>query len=183
MALHTVPYHINFRDAKGYIGRMRFFITEDDAAVGFPADMVNLADTAAGVIQALTNAAFQSDSGLSSISVQGLVYGTNAEYRGEWMKAVYTFSTANGDIARFKVPAPKASQFDTDGITVKNDGSVAIVVAFVNLIKNTAAGPAFFSNRDGEGFAHFEGGIVRLGKEPKRINGRIKSAGLVAGEP
>lgn len=181
MTLFTMPVTFSYRDAKGWIGRMRFWISEDDGAANYPGDVIALADDLRSAVLGLTNGAEQNPDGILFGPRQTLAYGTNAEYPAEWMKAVMTFSTDQGSISRFKVPCPKIAIFDTDGITVKNDGSVAVVVTFVNLMKGLTGG-AYVSTLSGEPYTHFEGGILRLGKQPRRFNGRVKSAGLVAGE-
>lgn len=181
MTLITMPLSLSYRDAKGWIGRMKFWITEDDGAAGFPGDVITQADTLRAAVLGLTNGAEQNPDGLLFSPRQTLAYGTNAEYPAEWMKAVFTFTTDQGTISRFKVPAPKIAIFDTDGITVLNDGTQAAVVAFVNAVKNPSGG-AFTSTLDGQAYTHFVGGILRLGKQPRRFNEFIKSAHLVAGE-
>jgi hypothetical protein len=56
------------------------------------------------------------------------------------------------------------------------------VVAFVNAVKNADASGTYVSNAAGLPYTHFEGGIVKFGKQQRRINERVKSAHLVAGE-
>lgn len=181
MAARTLPYNLSLRDAKGWMGVMRFHIT-GDTITNTLVDYESAADTLQVAIEGLSNAAFQRESGIAGTGSVTLAYGTNAQYTAEWMKAVMTFTTDTPSISRFKVPAPKIAIFDTDGITVKNDGSVAVVVAFINAVKNADASGTFVSTADGKAFTHFVGGILRLGKQPRRFNEFIKSSGLVAGE-
>lgn len=180
MATLTIPVTFSFRDAKGWIGRMRTFIS-GNGSTNTASDYDSKAATLLGALQALTNCATQA----GPITTTGLVtlsYGTNAEYPAEWMKAVMQFSTDSGQISRFKVPAPKIALFDTDGITILNDGTQAAIVAYVNAVKNADASGTYVSNQAGFAFTHFEGGILRIGKQPRRFNERIKSSHLVAGE-
>ena len=181
MALRTVPCNFGFRDAKGFVGRTRFWIT-GDAGTNTPDDFVSAADTLETALQGLTNAALQSTSGISFNNIITLTYGTNAEYPAEWMKAVFQFSNGSGQITRFKVPAPKIAIFDTDGVTVLNDGTQALVVAFVSAVKDADASGTFVSNAAGLPYTHFEGGLLRFGHQPRRFNERIKSSHLVQGE-
>lgn len=181
MALNTSRYTSSWRDAKGWIGRVTVFISEDTGAAGFPNDMSAVAVAVKNAIGGLTNAAFQSDSGIATANLTALTYGDNLEYPAEWQKAVFTFSTDINTIHRYKIPAPEIDIFDTDGITVLNDGTQAQVVAFVNAMKNVIGG-AFVSSKSGLPLTHFEGGIARLGKQPRRFNGRVKSSHLVQGE-
>jgi hypothetical protein len=97
------------------------------------------------------------------------------------MKAVFTFTTDQSSIIRYKIPAPKIALFDTDGVTILNDGTQALVVAFVDAVK-TASGTVFVSTGQGLPIAHFAGGTLRIGHQQKRHNQFIKSSHLVAGE-
>lgn len=167
------------RDAKGWIGRVNYNVAGDSSVSTNEADMTTVITTFVTALLGLSNCVNQQKT--FPYTHPTLAYGANSEYPAEWMKAVMTFTTDAGNITRFKVPAPKIAIFDTDGITVKNDGSVAAVVAFVNAVKNPV-NSAFVSTVNGLPYTHFVGGILRLGKQPRRFNEFVKSAGLVAGE-
>lgn len=182
MALNTLRYFVTLRDAKGWTGRTSVWISYDPSDPANFEDVATVAATLRNAIEGLSNAAFQSDGGASGdSSAVPLAYGTNAEYPAAWQHAVYTFQDSSGAIHRYRIPAPKLAQFDTDGVTVKNDGSVAAVVAFIDAMKN-ASGTGFVSSRQGLPLTKFVGGILSQGKQPRRFNMNIKSAGLVAGE-
>lgn len=182
MATIQQKYRLGFRDAKGWIGFTSFFVS-GVVGINTADDYNEAAGTLLAAIEGLTNAALQSvGTGPVGFGPITLTYGTNAEYPAAWMKAVMQFSNGNGEITRFKIPAPKIAIMDTDGVTVLNDGTSAPVVAYVNAMKNAASSGTFISNADGVPYAHFEGGLVRLGKQPRRFNERIKSSHLVAGE-
>lgn len=180
MATLTIPVSYSFRDAKGFIGRERFFISGNGSTNG-ATDYDSAAGTLLAALENLTNAAIQAGP-LTTTGLVTLTYGTNAEYPAEWMKAVMQFSNGSGQIGRFKIPAPKIALFDTDGVTILNDGTQAAVVAFVNAMKNADASGTYVSNASGLAWTHFEGGLLRFGKQPRRFNERIKSSHLVAGE-
>lgn len=182
MAIRTLNLDLGFRDAKGWVGKMRFHISGDGVTNTLD-DFGAAAATLITAVEALTNATLQSAIGPALAQQFSLAYGTNAEYPAEWMKAVFTFSTDTAQISRFKVPAPKIAIMETDGITVINDGTSTPVVNFINAVKNADASGTFVSTQAGLPYTHFEGGIVRLGKQPRRFNGRVKSADLVQGEP
>lgn len=183
MSQRILPFRIGLRDAKGWVGRLNFWISDADGSAALTS-FEAVADSLTTTALALSNAVLQSSSGIAGKSQNELTlaYGTNAQYPAEWMKAVMTFTTDDTTITRWRIPAPKIAIMDTDGITVKNDGTVAAVVAFVAAVKTADAGGAFCSTKFGVPYTHFVGGIVRLGKQPKRFNDFIKSAGLVAGE-
>ena len=181
MAIRTELVSVGFRDAKGFVGRTRFFVS-GDASLNSPTDFSSAADTLVTAIQGLTNATLQSADGLAFFGIITLSDGTNAESPAQWMKAVMQFSNGDGQIGRFKIPAPKIAIMDTDGVTVLNDGTQALVVAYVNAMKNADPSGTYISNAGGLPWTHFEGGLVRFGRQPRRFNERIKSSHLVQGE-
>jgi len=181
MALQVVKYDTSWRDVKGWIGKVRNHIVVDDTGLTPLDDVAAVCLALKNAIGGLTNAAFAGGSGFRLNTVPTLTYGDNATYNAEWMKAQMQFSCDNGNISRFKIPAPELDLFESDGVTIKNDGTQAQVVAYVSAMK-TAIGSAQPCNSNGFPFTHFEGGILIFGRQPKRFNERVKSATLVAGE-
>jgi hypothetical protein len=179
VTLQIMPFTVNWRDAKGWVGHTRIHIALDDT-VGTEGDVNTQAANYIAAVGGLTNCAYQGSS-LRIATPPGLTYGDNAEYPAEWMKAVMQWSTDLGTITRFKIPAPEIDLFDSDGITILNDGTQAQVVAYVAAIKLVVNG-CYFSTASGLAYTHFEGGQLKLGKQPRRFNERIKSSHLVAGE-
>lgn len=179
MATRTQAISASYRDAKGFVGVTRAYLTYDPAV---PADAITVADTWVAAISGLTNAAFQSSGGFAADQgVQALAYGANSEYPAEWMRAHMMFLDSKGARHLYRIPAPKIAIFDTDGVTVLNDGTQALVVAYVAAVK-TAVSAAFISSRSGLALASFVGGLLKFGKQPRRFNEMIKSSHLVAGE-
>ncbi len=170
---------LSFRDAKGFIGRTTFYVGADSTSGTYQADLITQANAVQNAIEALTNAALQSNS--FDANPITLTYGGTGVYQAEFMKAVMQFSNDDGQIFRFKIPAPKAAIFDSDGVTVLNDGTQADVVAYVAAMKG-ATNTAVPCSKTGLPFTHFEGGLLRIGKQQRRFNERIKSSHLVAGE-
>lgn len=180
---NTLRYFVTVRDAKGWTGRTGVWITYD---AGDPANFQDVATCAAtlrNAILGLSNAAFQSDGGASgdSSAIPAAYGAAGVEYQEAWQHAVMTFEDSAGNVHRYRIPAPKVAIFDTDKTTVLNDGTQALVVAYVNAMKN-ASGTAFVSSRSGLALTKFIGGIEVGGKQPRRFNGLIKSSHLVAGE-
>jgi hypothetical protein len=170
------------RDAKGWPKRYSYFITADNADAGFSADVETVSQALEAAILSLTNAAESVRPTTSGgQSVLDLAYGANSEYPQNWNQARMMFLTAKGTKAIFGIGAPKIAIFDTDGTTVLNDGTQAAVVAYVAAVK-TASGTAFVSTQGGLAFAHFAGGILKIGRQPRRFNELIKSSHLVVGE-
>lgn len=181
MALQVLPATINMRDAKGFVYRTRFHITVQDTDPTFPGDAGTLVNNVKNAVLGLTNAAYQGTTFALFTSPPTLTYGDNLEYPAGFMKTVMTFTTDLGTIHRFKIPAPEIDIFDTDGVTVLNDGTQAQVVAYVNAMKGVINN-SYVSTAGGLAFTHFVGGIFKAGKQPRRFNEFIKSSHLVAGE-
>ena len=181
MAIRTEKVAVTWRDAKGFTVRNTFFIS-GDASLNTPSDFTSCFDTLITALSGLTNCALQATDGLGFFGLITLTYGTNAEYPASFMKAVMQFSNGTNSITRWKIPAPKIALMESDGVTVINDGTQAAVVAFVNAVKNADASGTYVSDAAGLPYTHFEGGIVKFGKQQRRINERVKSAHLVAGE-
>jgi len=182
MANVTQRISWSYRDAKGWKKIYKYWVTGDAADAGFFTDMDTVVGTLESAISGLTNAAEQTRPPFIGASQQRpLSYGTAAEYVANWMEARMMFATDAGTRAVYGIGAPKVAIFDTDRITVLNDGTQALVVAYVNAVK-TGSGTAFVSTQDGQPFTKFVGGILKIGVQPKRFSEPIKSSHLVAGE-
>ena len=181
MALQVLPVSISYRDAKGFFGKTRFHITVDDTGATYFQDVNGVYQGVANAIGGLTNCALQGSPPYAFKSPPTLTYGDNLEYPAEWMKAVMTFTTDLNTVHRFKIPAPEIDLFDTDGVTILNDGTQAQIVAYVAAMKGVV-NSAYVSTATGLALTHFVGGILRFGKQQKRFNEFIKSSHLIAGE-
>jgi len=181
MAALTEKFSTTWRDARGWTARNTFYVT-GDTVLNVPNDWQAAAFTLIAALEALTNCALQSTSFNTGFGLITLTYGTNAEYPSAWMKALMQFSNGSTSIGRFLIPAPKIALFESDGTTIINDGTSAPVVAFVNAMKNADPSGTFVSDAAGLPWTHFEGGRFVGRKEPRRINMRVKSSHLVAGE-
>jgi len=182
VALIQQRFTMSTRDAKGWVKRYNYFITADNADAGFAVDTETVADALETAILGLTNAAEATrPQQTTGQTVLDLAYGTNAEVRQNWNQARMMFVTAKGSKSIFGIGAPKIAIFDTDGITILNDGTQALVVAYVNAVK-TASGTAFVSTESGLAYTHFVGGILKIGRQPRRFNEMVKSSNLVQGE-
>ena len=181
MALFAQKYTIGWRDARGWTTRTTFYVT-GDSVLNSAGDFNAAADTFLAAIEPMTNCALQAFNGPTGQGIITLTYGTAAQYIAEWMKCTMTFSNGSEQLWRLKIPAPKTSYLLSDQVTVINDGTNALVTALVNAVKNADSSGTYISNVNTLPYTHFEGGLVRIGKEPRRINGRIKSSHLVQGE-
>jgi len=170
------------RDAKGWIKTYRYWITANNADAGYFTDSESVAQALETALNNLTSAAPATRSPMTSgAHNQTLAYGANAQYPANWMQARMMFTTDKGTRSVFGIGAPKIALFDSDGITILNDGTQAAVVAYVAAVK-TAVGTAFVSTEDGQAYTHFVGGVLKIGKQPRRFNEFIKSSHLTQGE-
>jgi len=182
VALIQQRFRMSTRDAKGWTKVYSYFITADNGDAGFATDTETVADALEAAILGLTNAAEATrPQQTTGQTVLDLAYGANSEYPQNWNQARMMFVTAKGARSVFGIGAPKIAIFDTDGTTVLNDGTQALVVAYVNAVK-TASGTAFVSTESGLAYTHFVGGILKIGRQPRRFNEMIKSSHLVQGE-
>jgi hypothetical protein len=181
--VNTLRYFVTLRDAKGWTGRTGVWISYDPADPGNFEDVATCAATLRNAVEGLSNAAFQSDGGASGDnSALPVAYGASGVvYQNAWQQAQMEFQDSSGGIHRYRIPAPLVAIFDTDRLTVLNDGTQAAVVAYVAAMK-TASGTAFVSSRSGQALTKFIGGILVEGRQPRRFNAFIKSSHLVAGE-
>jgi hypothetical protein len=182
MAIVQVNFGLATRDAKGWSKAYRYFITADNGDANFYTDVAGCAQALQAAIVGLTNASLQRAAAISGgQDEKDLSYGSNSQYAANWMQARMMFTTAKGTRSIYGIGAPKIALFDTDGITILNDGTQALVVAYVNSVKN-AVGTAFVSTEDGLAYTHFVGGILKIGKQPRRFNELVKSSHLIQGE-
>jgi len=182
MGLIQQKFAAGFRDAKGWVKYYRYYITADSADAGFYTDVAGVAQALQAAINGLTNASLQFPATATGLDTEtGLVYGSNTEYPANWMQARMMFTTDFGARSVFGIGAPKIALFDTDGVTILNDGTQALVVAYVNAVKNVV-GTAYVSTQNGDAYTHFVGGILKIGRQPRRFNEMIKSSHLVQGE-
>lgn len=182
MALIQLAFVLSTRDSKGFTHRYKYWLTGDNADGGFNADIATKAQALEAAILGLTNAVGTARASLTGGDMTAaLAYGGTGVFQQNWIAARMMFTDANGVAHVFSVGAPKSAIFDTDGTTVLNDGTQALVVAYVNAVKN-AVGTVFVSTPDGAAYTSFVGGKLKLGKQPRRFNEKIKSSHLIQGE-
>lgn len=131
-----------YRDSKGHIGRVAFYV----ASTGTTVTQAAAAAAILNNLAPITNAAQQSARGPATEVAAPVVYGTTADFATVEDKAVFTFSTADGQLHRIQVPAPKIAIFEVDTITV--DAAQTDAAAFItNFLGNavTAGGAAMSS--------------------------------------
>lgn len=162
-----------FRDAKGQTRRITICYTTSETS-GVSAAMVNQVDGLVTTLQTLTNAHVTCESAfqVGGSAQSGVTYGTAADYQSvaDQVKLYYLTVDPEGDpspTAQISIPAPKASIFEADGVTVNPTNTL---VAGLNTQLNVGAAVAtnvVGCSRNGLPFATFIGG-VRVGKKLTR---------------
>jgi len=182
MALQIIKFSTGWRDIRGWTARVSTFILADDTSPTIIADVDSAATALVSAIAGISNAVLSYQDPVLYVTQPDLAYGASGTYQTAWQKVVMVFRTADGTTSRYKIPAPKLSIFEQDGVTVENDGTNAAVVAFVNAIKNPH-GTAQFCGKNGLVFDHFLGGTYAAVRKPRRMSITLKSADLEQGEP
>ncbi|MBV9720277.1 MAG: hypothetical protein JOZ77_13265 [Candidatus Eremiobacteraeota bacterium] len=168
------------RTIKGWSVRVRvcFSVTPaESGASTFSADVETLATDMAGTMNALSDVTFVPLGG--SNPVQNTVYGAAGVYADAEDSAVFSFLTSNGTVAKISIPAPKASIFLADGMTV--DPSNANVSAFVGAL--TGGGPGGLSGfwgatKSGASYQAFLGAVRVRHRTRRKMNIFIKDPNL-----
>lgn len=162
---------VGFRDAKGRIAHVRFFVASGTAASE---------NTAAGnvvvALAATSNAQQATAHGPATQAPVSITYGNVAQFQNAEDKMLMVFqSSTGGAFHRFQVPAPKASNFLTDLETVNT--ADANVLGLITAIQDFAT----------DQFDHlltvFIGGVRIRRKMQKRLNISILGPGDVIETP
>lgn len=152
----------SYRDSKGRIGRVSYYVASTGTAI-------TQATAAANVINFLaliTNAAQQSARGPATEVAGPVVYGTTADFASVEDKAVLTFSAADGSLHRIQIPAPKIAIFEVDTVTV--DAAQTDLANFVTAFLADAVTAA------GASITSFIGGVRVRRKLQRKLNIFVK---------
>jgi len=166
-----VQQSLGYVDAKGEQARVRTFMSLDTYANG-----ATLLGSWKAALDTLTNALAFSAPGIGGFLTESGEYGTVADYESVTDKAVMTFIDGAGQIHRATIPAPVASMFLADGITV--NAADADVVTYVNVVTNTAGHAYFISSRGGLAITRFVGGLRTKKANRRRVSIFTKSGNL-----
>jgi hypothetical protein len=163
--LATFPAYnrINLVDAKGYYGHFSFFTQS-----GSDNDNATLWIAVKTALAALTNAAVNGGTGrVGYLQLPG-VLGTQADFGSIEDKATLTYVDAAGSIHRYQVPAPKASIFYADEMTINPLNS--LVIAFNTVFLNAGANTYFVASRGGSAITEFIGGVRVRRRNQRRVS-------------
>lgn len=190
VARQTFKNSLSLRDSRGFVSVFRWWQTVDTGSGADATDYNAVWTAVIAAVQGLTNCATISTGGsFDFVPGNPAVWGGTGQFSSVVDKALMSFMDSAGHVHRYHIPAPLAGIFRSDLTTVINDGTNALVAAFVSAMK-TASGTAYVSSRNTSGTADspgaalvsFIGGHRLTGKEPKRFNSFIKSAALIQGE-
>lgn len=162
-----------YRDARGNLARVKFFIAYDHAA---PLDARTVGLNVITAINGLTNCFSLNGYGPFS-EVAGEGYGTVATFEDVEDKARITFVDSAGGLHRLDIPAPIGTGggniFLADAETVSPAKIAALTTALT-----TAVTAAFVSNRGKQPIASVLGGVRRRSKSRRKLTVYSKSANL-----
>lgn len=135
MASFIYTASVSYRDARGQVGRVRFYINQ--GSTGTVGDTSSIATGVLTALNACTNAAPVAYGGIASLTGNQVLnpdqYGTNQEFPNVEDKAVLTFLMANNTLSRLSIPAPVGTGannlFMPDGETVN-----PLATPIVNLV-------------------------------------------------
>jgi hypothetical protein len=174
---------ISMRDARGHVGKMRYYYTFDDAVTAGPdnasaqCDRINLA------LAAASNAAITHIGGMAGRLFMPNNYGTAAQFADAEDKArlVYLMGPASGPTVDFvltaiEIPAPKLAIFYADQETV--NGASALVIAINTQLAAIDATGGRLTTRGGNVFVNFVGGYRNRRKLQRKLTLWTKSANL-----
>lgn len=131
MAVTQERMSVTYRDAKGQITTANLWIK---GAADANAQTI-LADTMLADMNALTNAAFQSNRGPNQHTPIGPVYGAVAVYENVTDKAKFLYYSVNGSRHFIEIPAPKSAIFQPDGQTIDTTNA-AVATFLTDLLAN-----------------------------------------------
>lgn len=160
-----------YTDAKGFKGRVKYFVSYDNDGDG-----VSVSGAFVTALSACTNAVLSSAPGIGGeLTISGS-YGTNATYANITDVLVLEAIDSAGSIHRFSIPAPKAALFLADQVAA--DFSNTDLAALVNVIVNGDDNPYFISTRSGLQFSSVPVGSRVRKRNRKRITGFTKNGAL-----
>lgn len=175
MASRTAKQTYTFRDAKGQIGRIAFWVNYSDAEA--TPDAWTLGSNMATALAASSNGALIVASGPYAVALPN-AYGARADYVDAEDKAVLVMQDTLGVLHRFAVPSPKASMFMADGQTVSpTSATVTNIIAALATPVNAAGFGA--KGNGAANFASAPGGFV--GGYRQRRNSKRPSIWLLSG--
>jgi hypothetical protein len=152
---------VRFRDARGFVGLHTFFTQ----AANIVAARVH-AEAVFTVLEPLTNATREQAWGAYTTPPSNPTPGAQDIYLSVQDRAEMVFTTATGNVARYRIPSPRITIFHIDGVTV--DRSNADVAAWASAMVNGGG-----SSRTGELLVTFQGGRLVRGKSPGKLTGYV----------
>lgn len=168
MATDTVATQTyTWRDARGHIGKTRFYISYDS---GVAADAKTVGINIRTAVAALTNAALIKGTGPDGFELDPVTFGAVAEYLNAETKLrlVYLCGQAGPPVQstqhRLEIPSPKVADFNTDQET-----ALASAIAPLITVLKTAVGAAFVSNADSSPVQHGLGGVLIRRKLQRKL--------------
>lgn len=156
MAVQIEAQTYTYRDARGNTGRVRIYISADNATAG-SGDAANaIGRTIEAEITALTNAALVSSTGPSGRVIAPNTYGGTGTYQDVADKLRIRLLAVDNTVHSLQVPAPVSTAFLADQETAKGSAIAALIATIVA----APIASAFVCTRAG---ASFPAGTASLG--------------------
>lgn len=163
MAFIINKQSMSMRDARGHVGKMRFYYKLDNSLVGAFDNAAGAIDAAVTALAAASNAAIIDVTGINEFGLfSPLFRGTAAQFADVEDKARLVFlygdsgPTAEFSLVRLEIPAPKLAIFYADQETVNS--AVPLMVAITTALSTIDATGGRFTNRAGLVYVNFVGG-------------------------
>lgn len=163
-----------FRDSKGQTRKITLCYSGENAAAGpLQAYAIDSSQQVVPLLQALSNAHVQQGLNLDGGSAQlGVTWGTAAEYQSvsQQAKLYYTTTDQAGvpqGSSSITIPAPKASIFLADGVTVDPGNAAVLALNAVVLTPAPLAATWGLATKTNDQFNTFIGGVL-IGKKLSR---------------
>lgn len=183
MAQVTALQSVAMRDARGHVGKFRYWYQYDQADPTGQSDAINRVLIVNAAIAACSNAAIIAYNGLGSEQFSPLFYGASAQFENAEDKARMVFLAVDDDVApalytlwTIEIPAPKAALFYADLETVNSAATLTAQFITAMLTADGAGGHPV--TKSGLLIAQFVGGYRRRRKMQRKLTIYDKSANL-----
>lgn len=166
-----------FRDSKGQTRKITLCYTGENAAAGpLQAYAIDSSQQVVPLLQALTNAHVQQGLNLDGGNAQlGVTWGTAAEYQSVSQQAKLYYTTTNAvgvpqGSSAITIPAPLASLFLADGVTIDPTNAAILALNAVVLTPAPVSGSWGLATKNGDQFNTFIGGVLVGKKLTRKFN-------------
>jgi len=174
MTIQFVRQSYTFRDCRGHLGKVAFWLYYDVAVAGSIASAESQAASMASTLGSLTNAALYRAAGVYNQQNDPELYGAASDYANAETKLRIRYRGTDGTSHSAELPAPLVSNFLADKQTAKGS-AIAPVIA---LLTATPVTSAAFVTPTGVAITESVGGTLIRRKFQRKLTKYQKSANL-----